>query len=234
MLADRITVLRDGKKGRHRRRSEIRPRAHCPGDGRARPVAVVSTACVRRPCARAGERVLTVQNLKMAPDGEEQLASFVFAGQITGVFGLLVGMLGGPRPSSDRRQGVPETRLLPRRRSYPAREAGALSRASDRGSCRHRLCPPKTARSKASSRPGLDRPQHLSLGLLAKFPAGRTFLLETRGQHAGSDWIARLNVRKLIGDQAKVVELSGGNQQKVVDLSKSLRPGAEFDHFRRA
>ena len=40
------------QKGRHRRRGEIRPRAHCPGDGRARPVADVSTACARRPCAR--------------------------------------------------------------------------------------------------------------------------------------------------------------------------------------
>jgi simple sugar transport system ATP-binding protein len=36
----------------------------------------------------------------------------------------------------------------------------------------------------------------------------------------GSDWIQRLSVRA-IGDQAKVVELSGGNQQKVV-IAKSL------------
>ena len=36
----------------------------------------------------------------------------------------------------------------------------------------------------------------------------------------GSDWIERLNVRA-ISDQAKVVELSGGNQQKVV-IAKSL------------
>ncbi len=36
----------------------------------------------------------------------------------------------------------------------------------------------------------------------------------------GSDWIKRLNVRA-IGDAARVVELSGGNQQKVV-IAKSL------------
>ena len=37
---------------------------------------------------------------------------------------------------------------------------------------------------------------------------------------AGSTWIQRLKVRA-IGDEAKVVELSGGNQQKVV-IAKSL------------
>jgi simple sugar transport system ATP-binding protein len=37
---------------------------------------------------------------------------------------------------------------------------------------------------------------------------------------SGKDWIQRLNVRA-IGSEAKVVELSGGNQQKVV-IAKSL------------
>ena len=37
---------------RDRRRREIRPRAHRPGDGRARPLAIRSTACARRPCVR--------------------------------------------------------------------------------------------------------------------------------------------------------------------------------------
>jgi simple sugar transport system ATP-binding protein len=45
-------------------------------------------------------------------------------------------------------------------------------------------------------------------------------LSKREANSVGSGWIQRLRVRA-IGDQAKVVELSGGNQQKVV-IAKSL------------
>ena len=63
--------------------------------------------------------------------------------------------------------------------------------------------------------------RNVYLGLLAKFPSGRTLLSRsarpTRSARTGS---GALNVRA-IGDEVKVVELSGGNQQKVV-IAKSL------------
>ncbi|TDM81854.1 ABC transporter ATP-binding protein, partial [Lactobacillus crispatus] len=62
--------------------------------------------------------------------------------------------------------------------------------------------------------------RHIYLGLLAKFPGGRFLLSGKEAQTVGADWSSRLNVRA-IDTKAKVVELSGGNQQKVV-IAKSL------------
>ena len=62
--------------------------------------------------------------------------------------------------------------------------------------------------------------RNIYLGLLAKFPGGRAAAVAARGRQRRRDWIERLKVRA-IGDDAKVVELSGGNQQKVV-IAKSL------------
>jgi simple sugar transport system ATP-binding protein len=62
--------------------------------------------------------------------------------------------------------------------------------------------------------------RNIYLGILAKFPHGRFFLSGRESQKAGDEWISRLRVRAT-GTRAKVVELSGGNQQKVV-IAKSL------------
>jgi simple sugar transport system ATP-binding protein len=62
--------------------------------------------------------------------------------------------------------------------------------------------------------------RNVYLGLLAKFPGGRALLSRREQSASGADWIKRLNVRA-IGNEAKVIELSGGNQQKVV-IAKSL------------
>ena len=87
LLADRITVLRDGK--------------HVVTDDAAKfDRARIVQAMVGRDLSKtlygarkssvrpAGARVLTVQNLKMAPMVKNNSLS-VFAGQITGVFGLV-------------------------------------------------------------------------------------------------------------------------------------------------
>ena len=87
LLADRITVLRDGKKVVTDDASKF---------DRARIVQAMvgrdlshTLYGVRKTTVRpAGERVLTVQNLKMAPMVRNNSLS-VFAGQITGVFGLV-------------------------------------------------------------------------------------------------------------------------------------------------
>ena len=56
--------------------------------------------------------------------------------------------------------------------------------------------------------------------MLAKFPGGRLLLSQREANAVGSNWVKRLKVRA-ISDDMKVVELSGGNQQKVV-IGKSL------------
>jgi simple sugar transport system ATP-binding protein len=62
--------------------------------------------------------------------------------------------------------------------------------------------------------------RNIYLGLLAKIPGGRFFLSRREADKIGTEWVERLKVRTT-GNGMKVVELSGGNQQKVV-IAKSL------------
>ncbi|EJN14875.1 ABC-type sugar transport system, ATPase component [Bradyrhizobium sp. YR681] len=213
LLADRITVLRDGK--------------HVVTDDAAKfDRAAIIQAMVGRDLSNtlygtrkssvrpAGARVLTVQNLKMAPMVKNNSLS-VFAGQITGVFGLVgagrtetfkivSGVLkrdffhGGEILLHDKpvRYRVPA----------PAVKAGIAYVTEDR----------KVEGFFETS----SIARNIYLGLLSKFPGGRMLLSRKETDTIGKTWIEKLRVRA-IGDHAKVVELSGGNQQKVV-IAKSL------------
>ncbi|WP_426411199.1 sugar ABC transporter ATP-binding protein [Bradyrhizobium ganzhouense] len=213
LLADRITVLRDGK--------------HVVTDDVAKfDRAAIVQAMVGRDLSNtlygarkssvrpAGSRVLTVQNLKMAPMVKNNSLS-VFAGQITGVFGLVgagrtetfkivAGVLkrdffhGGEILLHDQpvRYRVPA----------PAVKAGIAYVTEDR----------KVEGFFETS----SIARNIYLGLLSKFPKGRMMLSRRETDTVGKTWIQKLKVRA-IGDDGKVVELSGGNQQKVV-IAKSL------------
>lgn len=213
LLADRITVLRDGK--------------HVVTDDVAKfDRAAIVQAMVGRDLSNtlygarknsvrpAGARVLTVQNLKMAPMVKNNSLS-VFAGQITGVFGLVgagrtetfkivAGVLkrdffhGGEILLHDQpvRYRVPA----------PAVKAGIAYVTEDR----------KVEGFFETS----SIARNIYLGLLSKFPRGRMMLSRRETDAVGRTWIEKLKVRA-IGDHGKVVELSGGNQQKVV-IAKSL------------
>lgn len=213
LLADRITVLRDGK--------------HVVTDDVARfDRAAIVRAMVGRDLSNtlygarkssvrpAGTRVLTVQNLKMAPMVKNNSLS-VFAGQITGVFGLVgagrtetfkivAGVLkrdffhGGEILLHDQpvRYRVPA----------PAVKAGIAYVTEDR----------KIEGFFETS----SIARNIYLGLLSKFPRGRMMLSRRETDAVGRTWIEKLKVRA-ISDHGKVVELSGGNQQKVV-IAKSL------------
>jgi simple sugar transport system ATP-binding protein len=213
LLADRITVLRDGK--------------HVVTDDAAKfDRAAIVQAMVGRDLSNTlygarkdrvrppGARVLTVQNLKMAPMVKNNSLS-VFAGQITGVFGLVgagrtetfkvvSGVLkrdffhGGEILLHDKpvRYRVPA----------PAVKAGIAYVTEDR----------KVEGFFETA----SIARNIYLGLLAKFPRGRMLLSPRETNAVGKTWIERLKVRA-IGDEMKVVELSGGNQQKVV-IAKSL------------
>jgi simple sugar transport system ATP-binding protein len=213
LLADRITVLRDGK--------------HVVTDDVAKfDRAAIVQAMVGRNLSNTlygsrkssvrpvGARVLTVQNLKMAPMVKNNSLS-VFAGQITGVFGLVgagrtetfkivAGVLkrdffhGGEILLHDKpvRYRVPA----------PAVKAGIAYVTEDR----------KVEGFFETS----SIARNIYLGLLSKFPGGRMMLSRREANAVGKTWIERLKVRA-IGDDGKVVELSGGNQQKVV-IAKSL------------
>ncbi|MDA9432605.1 sugar ABC transporter ATP-binding protein [Bradyrhizobium sp. CCBAU 51627] len=213
LLADRITVLRDGKHvvtddvGRFDRAAIVQAMV---GRDLSNTLYGARKSSVRSP----GARVLTVQNLKMAPVVKNNSLS-VFAGQITGVFGL-VGA------------GRTETFKI---------VAGVLKRDFFHGGeillhdqpVRYRV--PAPAIKAGIAYVTEDRKvegffetasiaRNIYLGLLSKFPRGRMLLSRRETDAVGRTWIERLKVRA-IGDHGKVVELSGGNQQKVV-IAKSL------------
>ena len=213
LLADRITVLRDGKRV-VTDDAEKFDRARIVQAMVGRDLSNTLYGTRKDKIRVAGRRVLTVQNLKMAPMVKNNSLS-VFSGQITGVFGLVgagrtetfkivSGVLkrdffhGGEILLNDRpvRYRVPS----------PAVKAGIAYVTEDR----------KVEGFFETA----SIARNVYLGLLAKFPAGRVWLSRRESNSAGKTWIERLKVRA-IGDEVKVVELSGGNQQKVV-IAKSL------------
>ena len=75
--------------------------------------------------------------------------------------------------------------------------------------------------------------ENIYLGLLAKLGGKRTLVSEdARPRRSASSGSSALNIRAINRD-VKVIELSGGNQQKVV-IAKSLVQEPEADHLRRA
>ncbi len=221
-LADRITVLRDGKKVVTDDATKF-DRARIVQAMVGRDLSHTLYGARKTTVRKAGSRVLVVQNLKMAPMVKNNSLS-VFAGQITGVFGL-VGA------------GRTETFKI---------VSGVLKRDFFYGGevflhdkpVRFRV--PAPAVSAGIAYVTEDRKvegffetasiaRNVYLGLMAKFPGGRTLLSRREANAVGSDWVKALNVRA-IGDEAKVVELSGGNQQKVV-IAKSLVQNPELIIF---
>ena len=222
LLADRITVLRDGKHVVTDDATKF-DRARIVQAMVGRDLSNTLYGARKEKVRPLGRRVLTVQNLKMAPMVKNNSLS-VFAGQITGVFGLVgagrtetfkivSGVMkrdffhGGEVLLNDRpvRYRVPA----------PAVQAGIAYVTEDR----------KVEGFFETA----SLARNLYLGLLAKFPSGRAWLSRRESNLAGTTWIERLKVRA-IGDEVKVVELSGGNQQKVV-IAKSLIQDPELIIF---
>jgi simple sugar transport system ATP-binding protein len=213
VLADRITVLRDGK-GIVTDAADRFDRARIVQAMVGRDLSHTLYGARKTTVRRAGERVLTVQNLKMAPMVKNNSLS-VFAGQITGVFGLVgagrtetfkivSGVL--KRDFFHGGEVILRDRPVRYRVPAPAIQAGIAYITEDR----------KLEGFFESS----SIARNIYLGLLAKFPVGRILLSRREQSESGARWRERLNVRA-IGEDVKAIELSGGNQQKVV-IAKSL------------
>jgi len=213
LISDRITVLRDG---RHVVTDDTvnfdRGRIIQAMVGRdlSQTLYAERKATVRAP----GERVLTVENLRMLPMVKNNSLS-IFAGQVTGVFGLV----GSGRTETFKvaagvlkrdffhggeifLRGKPVRYLTP----APAIRDGIAYVTEDR--------------KVEGFFETMSIARNIHVGLLAKLGRRRPFVRPKETETVGKKWSDALKVRA-IGQDVKVVELSGGNQQKVV-IAKSL------------
>ncbi len=213
LLADRITILRDGKLVVTDAKANF-DRARIVQAMVGRDLSQTLYGQRKTTVRPAGKRVLSVQNLRMAPMVKNNSLS-AFAGQITGVFGLV----GSGRTETFKVvAGVSKRDFMhggdvlfngrPVRYVVPASAVrdGIVYVTEDR------------------KVEGFFETQSIAnniyFGLLAKLRGKRPLVSRTEAADVGTHWIKLLNIRAISKD-VKAIELSGGNQQKVV-IAKSL------------
>ena len=211
-ISDRITILRDGALVVTGDTADFdRDKIIAAMVGRTLSGALYKTrATLRKP----GAKVLSVQDISMGAMVRNTSFS-VFAGQITGVFGLIGSgrtetfkVVAGITKRDFSRGGTIELHDRPvrYRTPHPAVQDGIIYVTEDRKS--------------EGFFETMSIGENLFGGLLA---AGHDRALLVRMSDIAAiagEWTAKLNI-KSINENAHVVELSGGNQQKVV-IGKGL------------
>jgi ABC-type sugar transport system ATPase subunit len=218
-IADRITVLRDGKLVATlsaegvTRNSLVRMMV-----GREETAAQYAThgadPGASTPHARRGEKVLSVENVTMG--GVVKNMSFsAFNGEVVGIFGLvgagrseIAQIICGARKRNFLRGGMIYLRDKPIRYRVP------------RQAVRDGIAYVTEDRKVDGFFETMTVDQNIYLGYLSS-PRVKRFLYSTREMKRKADeWIAALSISAL-KRSSKIVEYSGGNQQKVV-VGKSL------------
>jgi len=222
LLADRITVLRDGQlvvtddKVNFDRARIIQAMV---GRDLSQTLYGQTKTVVRKP----GECVLSVRNLRMAAMVKNNSLS-VFAGQVTGVFGLV---------GSGRTETFKVVAGLMKRdffhggevllRGKPIRYRVARQAVEDG------IAYITEDRKVEGFFETMSIAQNIYMGLLGKRGNIRGMVSGAKATEVGDFWSKLLKVRAISQD-VKVIELSGGNQQKVV-IAKSLVQNPEVIIF---
>ncbi|MFC3229019.1 sugar ABC transporter ATP-binding protein [Marinibaculum pumilum] len=213
-IADRITVLRDGEHvvtddaSAFDRESIVRAMVGRSLSGQL--YGARGDRTVREP----GEKVLSVQNLSMGKAVKNTSFS-VFAGQITGVFGLI---------GSGRTEAAKVVAGVMKRDTFhggQVRLAGRPVRYRvPRAAVRDGIVYVTEDRKLEGFFETMSIGENIYLSAIAGGQARSRIVSLTEMKQIADHWIGALNVRAINGD-ARVIELSGGNQQKVV-VAKAL------------
>ena len=214
MISDRITVLRDGELVASGPVVDFdRDKIVSAMVGRNLSAELYRERDPSR-LRKPGKKILSVQDISMGAMVRNNSFS-IFEGQITGVFGLIGSgrtetfkVVSGIYKRDFLRGGTIELDDKPVRYYVPreAVKAGVVYITEDRKS--------------EGFFETMSIAENLFSGLLAADREKSATISMKEMQALSADWIKRLNIRA-INENARVVELSGGNQQKVV-IGKGL------------
>lgn len=213
LLADRITVLRDGHHVVTDQKSSF-DRARVVQAMVGRDLSQTLYGQKKAFVRPQGECVLSVRNLRMASMVKNNSLS-VFAGQITGVFGLV---------GAGRTETFKVVAGLIKRDFFHGGEV--LLRGKPvryrvaRQAVRDGIAYVTEDRKVEGFFETMSIARNIYMGLLGKSDNAFGAVSSARSNAIGEHWSRLLNVRAISRD-VKVIELSGGNQQKVV-IAKSL------------
>ncbi|RBP18195.1 simple sugar transport system ATP-binding protein/ribose transport system ATP-binding protein [Roseiarcus fermentans] len=214
-IADRIAVLRDGQLiVADDAKNFTRERIVQAMVGRQLTAQLYGGETARRRVRKRGEKVLALENVTMGKAVRGATLS-VYAGQITGMFGLV---------------GAGRTEMMKIAAGVLKRDFWHGGRIKLRGEpVRFRV--PRQAVERGVAYVTEDRKldglfesmrmaQNVFLGRLAMGANPVAYVTMAEARRQSERWLDALNVRA-IDKNAKVIELSGGNQQKIV-VAKSL------------
>jgi simple sugar transport system ATP-binding protein len=214
MIADRITILRDGELVITDETSAFdRDRIVAAMVGRSLSGQIYRQRDETK-LRKAGKKVLSVQDISMSNVVRNNSFS-IFEGQITGVFGLIGSgrtetfkIVSGIYKRDFLRGGAIELDDKPVRYLVPSEAVadGIVYVTEDRKS--------------EGIFETMGIAENLFGGLLAAGREKAWVINQQEMRQLSADWTKTLNI-KAINDNARVVELSGGNQQKVV-IGKGL------------
>lgn len=213
LLADRITVLRDGRHVVTDLKANF-DRARIVQAMVGRDLSQTLYGQKKTTVRPGGECLLSVRNLRMAAMVKNNSLS-VFAGQVTGVFGLV---------GAGRTETFKVVAGLIKRDFFHGGEV--LLRGKPvryrvaRSAVRDGIAYITEDRKVEGFFETMSIAQNIYMGLLGKFGSAFGLVSAARAKEVGERWSKLLNVRA-ISKHVKVIELSGGNQQKVV-IAKSL------------